>query len=149
MFLRASEPRPQGVARVRALLGGRERRSDRRARGRGLFAILRPAMAELPANTPSRACFLGRHLRRTPDSTRRASPACDPTWAALVAKGRTGTATTYSKGGDVPRMRLDVERAAELSTSEPDKGSIKIVAWKPVEIADRVSRGDVEAYTAV
>jgi hypothetical protein len=78
------------------------------------------------------ACFLGRHLRRTPDSTRRASPACDPTWAALVAKGRTGTATTYSKGGDVPRMRLDLERGAELTTSEPDKGRIRIAKWKPV-----------------
>jgi hypothetical protein len=43
----------------------------------------------------------------------------DPTFEAcraLLARGITGTLVTYSPGSSVPRMRVDIEKGAKLTT---------------------------------
>ena len=36
---------------------------------------------------------------------------------ALLAKGVTGTAVSFLRGGDMPRLRFDIARLAEMSAS--------------------------------
>jgi hypothetical protein len=53
---------------------------------------------------------------------------------ALLALGITGTLTTRHKGSTTISMSLDIARGAEFTTSDPDKGRLKVIRWHPREV---------------
>ena len=50
---------------------------------------------------------------------------------ALLARGITGTLVTYSPGGSVPRMRVDIEKGAKLTTVESAKDGPRFARYRP------------------
>ena len=55
---------------------------------------------------------------------------------ALLAQGITGKLETYFPGGAVARMRLDIEKAADLTVSEGCKTGLKRIRWQPFPTLD-------------
>jgi len=49
----------------------------------------------------------------------------------LAARGISGTIETFSPGGTVARMRIDIVRGAELTTSEGEASGPKFKRWQP------------------
>jgi hypothetical protein len=56
---------------------------------------------------------------------------------ALLARGITGTLVTYSPGGSVPRMRVDIELGAKLTTLENAKDGPRLARYRPYTSATR------------
>ena len=50
---------------------------------------------------------------------------------ALLAKGITGTLVTYSPGSSVPRMRVDIEKGAKLTTIDNATEGPRIGRYRP------------------
>jgi hypothetical protein len=50
---------------------------------------------------------------------------------ALLARGITGTLVTYSPGGSVPRMRVDIEQGAKLTIVENAKDGPRTARYRP------------------
>jgi hypothetical protein len=50
---------------------------------------------------------------------------------ALLARGITGTLVTYSPGGSMARVRVDIEKGAKLTTIENDKDGPRFARYRP------------------
>jgi len=50
---------------------------------------------------------------------------------ALLARGITGSLVTYSPGGSVPRMRVDIEKGAKLTTVENANDGPRFARYRP------------------
>ena len=59
---------------------------------------------------------------------------------ALLARGITGTMQTVDEAGNV-RMRLDIEKVAQLAVREDDAG-LRIVKWRPFPSARSSRTGE-------
>jgi hypothetical protein len=58
----------------------------------------------------------------------------DPEFEAcrvLLARGITGTLVTYGPGGSVPRMRVNIEQGAKLTTVEKANDGPRYVRYRP------------------
>ena len=58
----------------------------------------------------------------------------DPEYEAcreLLRRGITGKLVTFSLGNDVPRMKMDIEKAAKRTCVEPNRGRIRTQPYKP------------------
>jgi hypothetical protein len=84
---------------------------------------------ERPHYTPTGARYRVTYLGATLIESAR-----DPEFEAcraLLARGITGTLVTYSPGGSVPRMRVDIEQAAKLTTVEKAKDGPRLARYRP------------------
>jgi hypothetical protein len=50
---------------------------------------------------------------------------------ALLAQGVTGTLVTFSPGSPVPRMAVDIEKGAKLTTIENNKAGPSFARYRP------------------
>ena len=65
-------------------------------------------------------------------------PECEAA-RALVAKGLTGKLTLLDGKTGIPRIVINIDKAAKLRTAEPDRGVVHFQKWAPFSLVNAPS----------